>query len=167
MGVQNRVFTIYGIVERIVIYVLLVMLTLVVFNATWIFSAEIISRLWQRLSGAPPDVASAAEFLHKFSIVRQWFGAFLLILIGVELMKTIVMYLKSHEMHVEVVFTVAMIAIARHAIDVDIEQSQPLTMVGMGVMVLSLAVGYYYFRKAAAYGGNGRAESGAPSKDRL
>lgn len=148
MGFQNRVIAVYGVVERIVIYVLLFMLTLVVFNATWIFSAEIISRLWQRMSGSPPDVASAAEFLHKFSIVRQWFGAFLLILIGVELMKTIIMYLKSHELHVEVVFTVAMIAIARHAIDVDIENSQPLTMMGMGAMILALALGYYYFRKA-------------------
>ena len=63
-------------------------------------------------------------------------------------MKTVVAYLDEHELHVEVVFTVAMIAIARHAIDLDLAVTPPLTLVGMGVLIVALACGYYIFRKA-------------------
>jgi uncharacterized membrane protein (DUF373 family) len=150
MDFSRIVVRVYGVVERIIIYVLLAMLTLVVSFATVTFAAEIFRRLWLRLSGAPADPASASEFLHQFSIYREVFGTFLLILIGVELIKTIVTYLQSHELHIEVVFTVAMIAIARHAIDVDIEKVAPMTIIGMGAMVLALALSYYYFRKATA-----------------
>jgi uncharacterized membrane protein (DUF373 family) len=150
MDFSRKVIRAYGVVERIIIYILLAMLTLVVSFAMVTFAAEIFRRLWLRLSGAPPDPASASEFLHQFAIYREVFGTFLLILIGVELIKTIVTYLQSHELHIEVVFTVAMIAIARHAIDVDIEKVSPMTIIGMGAMVLALALSYYYFRKATA-----------------
>jgi uncharacterized membrane protein (DUF373 family) len=150
MDFSPKVIRAYGVIERIIIYVLLAMLTIVVLFATYTFAAEIIRRLWLRLSGAPPDPASVSAFLHQFSIYREVFGSFLLILIGVELIKTIVTYLQSHELHVEVVFTVAMIAIARHAIDLDIERVSPMTIISMGAMVLALALSYFYFRKATA-----------------
>ena len=150
MDLSRKVVRAYGVVERVIIYILLVMLTVVVLNATLIFAAEILRRLWIRISGGVPDPASASEFMHQFAIFREVFGTFLLILIGVELIKTIVTYLQSHEMHVEVVFTVAMIAIARHAIDLDIERVTPLTIIAMGAMVLALALSYFYFRKATA-----------------
>ena len=80
--------------------------------------------------------------------MHEVFTGFLMILIGLELMKTIVMYLDEHVIHVEVVMSVAMIAIARHAIDVDYKTAPPLAMVGIGVVIISLAVGYYCFKKA-------------------
>jgi uncharacterized membrane protein (DUF373 family) len=75
-----------------------------------------------------------------------------MILIGLELMKTIVMYLDERVIHVEVVFSVAMIAIARHAIDVDFNNVPPLAMIGIGAIIIALAVGYFYFKKASALG---------------
>jgi uncharacterized membrane protein (DUF373 family) len=150
MSFSRRVIELYAVIERIIIYILLAMLTLVVSFATVTFAAEILRRMWLRVSGAPLDPASASEFLRQFAIYREVFGTFLLILIGVELIKTIVTYLQSHELHIEVVFTVAMIAIARHAIDLDIEHVSPMTIIGMGAMVLALALSYFYFRKATA-----------------
>ena len=76
------------------------------------------------------------------------FAGFLMILIGLELMKTIVMYLDEHIIHVEVVLSVAMIAIARHAIDVDYKTAPPLSMIATGVIIIALAAGYYFFKKA-------------------
>jgi uncharacterized membrane protein (DUF373 family) len=81
-------------------------------------------------------------------ILHEVFAGFLMILIGLELMKTIVMYLDEHVIHVEVVMSVAMIAIARHAIDVDYKTAPPLAMVGIGIIIISLSVGYYCFKKA-------------------
>jgi len=77
------------------------------------------------------------------------FGSFLLILIGLELMKTVVMYLERHELHVEVVFTVAMIAIARHAIDLNLTETSPLLLIGMAALIVGLSLGYYFFRKSS------------------
>jgi uncharacterized membrane protein (DUF373 family) len=59
---------------------------------------------------------SAIAFLQGFAHFRPVSGAFLLILNGVERMRSVVACLEPHELHVEVIFTVEMIAIARHAI---------------------------------------------------
>ena len=150
----------YSYVERAVVLVLLVMLTLVVLWATWGLSFELVTRLLQRLSGGPGvDREWSTALLEQFNMLRDVFGAFLLILIGLELMKTVVMYLDEHVLHVEVVLTVAIIALARHAIDLDIEHANPVTLMGMGVMIFALALGSYYFQKAAA-------DSSAASRNR-
>jgi len=45
--------------------------------------------------------------------------------------------------HVEVVFTVAMIAIARKVIILDIKEVSSLTLIGIGVIIVALSAGYY------------------------
>jgi uncharacterized membrane protein (DUF373 family) len=60
------------------------------------------------------------------------------------------MYLERHELHVEVVFSVALIAVARHAIDLNFEHIEPLNVVGLGVVIIALAAGYFLFRRALA-----------------
>jgi uncharacterized membrane protein (DUF373 family) len=96
-----------------------------------------------------PDVS---EMKFTMPLLHEVFSGFLMILIGLELMKTIVMYFDKHLVHVEVVLSVAMIAIARHVIDMDLDTAPSLSLIGTGVIVLALAVGYYYFKKAGALG---------------
>ena len=84
----------------------------------------------------------------QIDVMHDVFAQFLLILIGIELMKTIMMYLDEHVIHVEVVLTVAIIAIARHAIDINYRDANPLNILATGVVVLALTLGYYLFKKA-------------------
>lgn len=141
----------YAWFERIVVIVLLLLLMVTVAWSTSILAGEMGSQLLGRLVGGPPlPVAEMQEFFERFRLLHEVFGAFLLILIGLELMKTVVMYLEDHELHVEVVFTVAMIAIARHAISLNIETVSPMTLLGMAGLIAGLAVGYYFFRKSAS-----------------
>lgn len=42
-----------------------------------------------------------------------------------------------------------MIAIARHAIDVDYNNVPPQARVGIGAIIIPRAVGYFYFKKAS------------------
>ena len=49
------------------------------------------------------------------------------------------------------VLTVALIAVARHVIDMDLNTAEPLNLVGTGVVVITLSLGYFYFKKAKAY----------------
>lgn len=148
-SIKTQALLVYEFFERIIVLSLLVLLVVMVLWGTWLLAQEIVGTLAARLAGAPPvSEAHLHEFLERFGMLHSVFSAFLLLLIGVELMKTVVMYLDRHELHVEVVFTVAMIAVARHAIGIDIEKTPGLTLVGMGVLTLALAVGYHYFQKA-------------------
>lgn len=83
-------------------------------------------------------------------MLHEVFAGFLTLLTGLELMKTIAMYLEEHVIHVEVVLTVAMIAIAiaGHAMDVDYKTAPPLSLIGIAAIITALAVGFYYFKKA-------------------
>jgi uncharacterized membrane protein (DUF373 family) len=147
---QARVLKLYSGFEKIIVYVLLALMMVMVLWGTLMLAIEIARRVWGRFTGAPSDQAGVMAFLHQFGTLRDVFGAFLLILIGLELMRTIVAYLERHELHVEVVFTVAMIAIARHAISLDVEHIEPMALVGMGALILALAAGHYFFRRATA-----------------
>ena len=145
---DRKILRAYEVFERTIILAVLVLLMIVVLWGTGAFAIEVLSRTWARVTGAPPDPAGAIVFLHEFARLREIFGGFLLLLIGVELMKSVVTYLDRHELHVEVVFTVAMIALARHAIDLDLHTVPPLTLVGLAAAIAGLAFGYYIFRKA-------------------
>jgi uncharacterized membrane protein (DUF373 family) len=74
------------------------------------------------------------------------FGFFMLILIGVELLETIRAYLNNHEVHVEIVLEVALIAVARKVVIIDVKEYPAVTLLAIAAIVLSLA-GAYYLQK--------------------
>jgi uncharacterized membrane protein (DUF373 family) len=119
-------------VERVIVLSLLVMMVSVVFLSTvelgWLIIIDIIT---------PP------VFLLDIDELLDVFGMFLLVLIGVELLETVKMYLTKKTVHVEVVFTVAMIAIARKVIILDIKEVSSLTLIGIGTIIVALSAGYY------------------------
>jgi uncharacterized membrane protein (DUF373 family) len=81
------------------------------------------------------------------------FGFFLLILIGLELMDTIKAYLTKNEIHFEIIILLAIIAVARKIILLDpftetAGAFDALTLLGLGVIVISLGGCYYLVKKA-------------------
>ena len=76
------------------------------------------------------------------------FGFFLLILIGIELLETIRAYLAEHVIHVEIVLEVALIAVARKVIILDVKEYPPLTILGIGVLILALSVAFFLERRS-------------------
>jgi uncharacterized membrane protein (DUF373 family) len=75
------------------------------------------------------------------------FGFFMMILIGLELLESIRAYLSDESLHVEVVFLVAMIAIARKVIILEIKDLEPLVLIGIASIILALSLGYYFVKK--------------------
>ncbi len=122
--------------ERAVTFTLVVMMAIVVLLATielgWIIVQDIIT---------PP------VFLLDINELLEIFGLFLLVLIGVELLETIKAYLKENVVHIEVVMTVAMIAIARKVIILDVKELPALTLVGIAAIIVALAAAKYYYRR--------------------
>ena len=131
----------YRYFEHFIVLILLGLLMVVVLCATIGLVVFIVVTMAERLHTR--EVTLTLPLLHDV------FAGFLTLLIGLELMKTIVMYLEEHIIHVEVVLSVAMIAIARHAIDVDYKVVPPLAMIGIGAIIIALAVGYFFFKKAS------------------
>jgi uncharacterized membrane protein (DUF373 family) len=123
-------------IEKLIVLSLLGMMVSVVLLSTielgWLIVTDIIT---------PPILILEIDELLDI------FGMFLLVLIGVELLETVKMYLTKKTVHVEVVFTVAMIAIARKVIILDVKELSSLTLIGIGVITFALSAGYYLVRR--------------------
>ncbi len=125
------------LVERVIVLALLVMMILVVVISTCELAWLLIRQFFSG-AGLPLDTA---ELLNLFSF-------FLLILIGLELMETIKMYLDENQVHAEVVFLVAMIAVARKVIVMDAAKQPAMATIGIAALILTLAVGYFLVKRS-------------------
>lgn len=123
--------------ERVIIVILILMMFLAVFIST----IELGVILYQELMKAPKYLLNIEELL-------EIFGFFFMILIGLELLETIRTYLKEDQIHVEVVFLVAMIAIARKVIILDVKKLEPGILYGISGIILGLSAGYFLVKRA-------------------
>lgn len=122
--------------ERYIVLVLMVMMMLVVLFLT-VELGIIISR----------ELIKQPKMLLNFKEILEVFGFFFMILIGLELIDTIKSYLTEERMHVEIVFLVAMIAIARKVIILDLKTLSAATLLGMAAIIISLATGYFLVKQ--------------------
>lgn len=89
----------------------------------------------------PPGDRSEKTFLIEV------FGLFLNILIALEIMENITAYLRKHVVQVELVFITALIAGARKIIILDLAKVSGDQLIGLGVAILSLSLGYWIMRQ--------------------
>jgi uncharacterized membrane protein (DUF373 family) len=122
--------------ERIIVTALIVMMGLTILLATielaWLIIKDIIS---------PPVI------LLEINELLDIFGLFLLVLLGIELVSTLKTYLTENEIHVEVVFAVALIAIGRKVIILDVKEISSLSLLGIAAIIISLSVGYFLVKR--------------------
>ncbi len=83
------------------------------------------------------------------------FGDMLLVLIGLELMHSVKIYLVDHVVHVEVILSIALVALARKLIIADMKQFDGLSLIGLALLVVALAVSHYMIRLRPPGGGAG------------
>lgn len=123
--------------QNAVLILLTWMMALVVFLATaelfYIVAKEIVS---------PPLILLGIDQLLEI------FGYFLLVLIGIELLETFRIYLAEKVINVQVVLLVAIIAIARKVIILDVTKLPSMTLIGIAAIVVSLSAGYYLVKKS-------------------
>ena len=124
---------------RHIIIGLLVMMILVVFVGSVALAVMLVERM---LSPFPKWI------LLNISEMLEIFGFFMMILIGIELIETIKIYLVDESIHVEVICLVAIVAIARKVIILDVDKLPPVTLLGIAAIILALTVGYFFLKKA-------------------
>lgn len=123
--------------ERIIVTALIVMMAVTIFLAT-------IELGWLIIK----DVVTPPVILLEIHELLDIFGLFLLVLLGIELVSTLKTYLTENEVHVEVVFAVALIAIGRKVIILDVKDLSSLSLIGIASIILSLSIGYFLVKRA-------------------
>ncbi len=138
--------------ERIIVTTLIVMMAVTILLATvelgWLIIKDIIT---------PPII------LLEIDELLDIFGLFLLVLLGIELASTLKTYLTEKEIRVEVVFTVALIAIGRKVIILDVKEISSLSLLGIAAIIISLSVGYFLVKRTLHGGGHKSHDSREPS----
>ena len=128
-------------VERYIIKTLIGLMTLLLVIATVQLGYMVFTSIIQ-----------SEVFILDLNVLMDLFGVFLLVLIGIELLDTIKVYFKKHDIHVEVVMLVALIAVARKIILMDIDKYTGFEIMGVAAIVIALALGYYFIKKAGGCG---------------
>lgn len=122
--------------ERTVILALIAMMALVVLISTIELGVIIVTDIFK-----PPSYWLGIDQLFEI------FGFFLLLLIGVELLESVKAYLSEKVLHSEVVLEVALIAIARKVITLDVKAYDSLTLVGMAALIVAIATAYFLMKR--------------------
>ncbi len=74
--------------------------------------------------------------------VQSLFAGVLLVVLGLELMDTLRNYFIEHRLRIELLISVALIAVARHVIQLDYEHTPPWLVAALALLVFSLAASY-------------------------
>lgn len=133
----GRVNRFLHIFEKVIVIALVVMMTVVILSATAGLGWTIVSNL-----ASPPVLRIGTDGLLEI------FGYILLILIGLELLETIKAYLVEHAVHVEIVLEVALIAVARKVIVLNVKEYPGVTVLAIAALIVALAVAYYLEKTA-------------------
>lgn len=133
--------TLFDRFERGTVIGLLALMTLVLMLAT----VELAILIVQETMNAPEGLL----FL-DISELLGLFGYVFLLLIGLEIFQTIKMYLHDDTIHAEFVILVAITALARKVILLDMKVYPPLMIFGIGALLLALAIAYFLLSRRAA-----------------
>ena len=116
--------------------------TLIVRMAVTIFLATI-ELAWFIIK----DVITPPIILLEIDGLLDIFGLFLLVLLGIELVSPLKTYLTENEIHIDVVFPVALIAIGRKVIILDVKEISSLSLLGIAAIIISLSIGYFLVKR--------------------
>lgn len=127
--------------EKSVYAVLMILLMVVLITG-------VVDLAWLLIS----SLIDASPWLMETHEMISVLGGFLLVLIGIELLDTIKAYFSENTIHVEIVVLLAIIAVARKVILLDPTGINGFEfgfeLIGIGVIVVGLAGGYYLIKKA-------------------
>ncbi len=103
--------------------------------------ADVCWIIYQRIHEEP-------KFLLNINDMFTVFGAFLAVLIAIEIFMNIILYLKENVIHVNLVVATALMAIARKVIVFDYEKIGPLYVFASAAVVFSLGVTYWLLHQS-------------------
>ena len=125
--------------HRIIRFAVKVLAVLMVLVIVWGIG-DVIYVLYQRITTPPFLLLSINDILATF-------GAFLAVLIAIEIFINISMYLKTDVIPVRLVVATALMAISRKVIIFDFEKITPPYIIGSAAVIFALGVTYWLISK--------------------
>lgn len=92
-----------------------------------------------------PQVGSV-DVLHE--LLDRVFGGVLVVFLGLELLETFKVYFERREIRIEAVIVVAIIAVGRHVIQVDLEHTPGFVLLGIAGLLIALTLGYFLIKRS-------------------
>lgn len=129
---QEPLFRAMTWIIRLAVRVLAVMMTIVI-----ILGVIDVGWTLHQKAMAPP------RFVLTINDILATFGAFMAVLIAIEIFVNIVLYLRDDVIHVKIVMATALMAVARKVIIQDHEQVETAYIWSTAAAVLALSVGYW------------------------
>jgi uncharacterized membrane protein (DUF373 family) len=97
---------------------------------------DVVWMLYQQLMSPP-------FLLLNINDILAVFGAFMAVLIAIEIFINITLYLRDDAIHVKLVMATALMAIARKVIIFDFDKVAPGYVYATGAVILALSIGYW------------------------
>lgn len=110
----------------------LLMIVVIVFGVV-----DVAWTLYQRLVSPPGFILTIGDILATF-------GAFMVVLIAIEIFQNIILYLRDDVIHVKIVLSTALMAIARKVIILDYDELAPMYIFATGVVLVATGITYYF-----------------------
>ena len=88
-------------------------------------------------------LASPPNYILTINDMLATFGAFMAVLIAIEIFINITVYLREDAIHVKIVMATALMAIARKVIILDLEKTGPEYLWGIAAVVFAVSIGYW------------------------
>ncbi|MCR9515829.1 phosphate-starvation-inducible PsiE family protein [Vibrio alginolyticus] len=117
---------------RVLSIVMLFVIVMGVIDVAW--------TIYQKLITPPKLILTISDMLATF-------GAFMAVLIAIEIFINITIYLRENVIHVKIVMATALMAISRKVIIIDFETLSPMYLIGIAAVVLSMSLGYWLNHK--------------------
>lgn len=133
---------------RFAIRILALLMVLVIY---WSI-ADVVYVLYMKLSTPP-------YFLLDVEDILQTFGAFMVVLIAVEIFINIRLYLGSNVIPVELVVATALMAVARKIIVLDLKIVSAEQVIGLALVTIALGVTYWLLKNKAHSNSNNQMKS--------
>ena len=117
---------------RYAVRILAVLMALVI----WWGVADVVYVLYERISSHP-------FYLLNISDILATFGAFMAVLIAIEIFINIASYLRENVIHIKLVLATAFMAVARKVIVLDYKEVSANYVFATAALLLALAVAYW------------------------
>jgi uncharacterized membrane protein (DUF373 family) len=108
--------------------------------------AAVATLIWLVIRELHKSAANIETMADLQEAVQSLFAGILLVVLGLELMDTLRNYFMEHRLRVELLLSVALIAVARHVIQLDYEHVSPALIAGIAFLVFTLAASYVAVR---------------------
>ena len=132
---DDKVISKLNYIIKVAVKVLAVFMTFVilmgVIDVAWTVYGKIM---------APP------KYILTMNDMLATFGAFMAVLIAIEIFVNITIYLRDDIIHVKIVMATALMAVSRKVIILDMKTITPTQLFGLGVLVFALSIGYWLVR---------------------